>query len=927
MPRNASGDFTLPTNDSSPAAPRNVIRSSDFNELMGDVSTALTDSLSRSGDGAMLANLDFGGFAAENATNIPALAANTMQVDNAGGTAREAKTFSQVRNILDVAVYVADRTALKALDTTNDIVAYLRESGRDGHFIWRSGDYSSQVAGDPNEGIYIKANAIAATDGAWVREGGWAVGGDAYVTWWTGANDTNTVQAAIDAVPSTARLVFEKGKTYSIDSTISSDRELSMCWAGAKFHKTTTGRLFSFVTNYAEVKALSANYVAGALTIAVTAMSQALKPGEPFKIFSNVIDGADRFQVGSSQYRNSEWSVAAEGTTTTSIVIPQPLRWVVGVSPSSGLDVSSYTTTDNARVFRLSGRTLKIECDADTEVFYTDGMEASWTGEALKISGYINPQVDDFRITRGYGHGISLGGNYMPVINRPRLFNLEDNTGLSQYGYGIADASYGTIVNDPFGNNCRHVYTSSIALQNADDTNSERVLSAGRTVGAKINNGIAYGSGGSPVAPWDTHQSSEDATFLNCYVEGSADYGFNIRGRNITLVNPIVKNCKHGINVFTEFNGGDWLTKKDINYFTSCLILSPQIECETTPFHISHATVAGDGRVVAKTTGHNIFFNEGGQVVWDGKNDWATDTFLGARAITTETGFGIVHNTNVSAALPGFTPTTSFILSEGSDVFASHFQAVDGANNIRALHNGSACAMQLRGRLNVRLSSSFNRLLSPTGTFTSSENSDFIFALNGAADNTLVTNYGANKVKFRADDDTCFYDASGTTSMVNKFSSRNVNINITQAGTGAGVFTDNVYNHPMPQIKNMNSAGHQFTLKVKATKAGSTGAATIRVRLATSFVADVTLLAADRAIDLEVEVNCQGANDQRCIVRSFANNGAGGASVVKQWQTDETVDLSAATFGVSLGTEGLVGDSITFDTAILYSTIAGFGVI
>lgn len=67
MPRDASGDFTLPTNDSSPAQPRNVIRSSDFNELMTDIASGLTDSLSRSGDGAMQAALDMGGFAITNA--------------------------------------------------------------------------------------------------------------------------------------------------------------------------------------------------------------------------------------------------------------------------------------------------------------------------------------------------------------------------------------------------------------------------------------------------------------------------------------------------------------------------------------------------------------------------------------------------------------------------------------------------------------------------------------------------------------------------------------------------------------------------------------------------------------------------------------------------------------------------------------------
>lgn len=70
MPRDASGNFTLPTNDSSPAAPRNVIRSSDFNELMTDIADGLTDSLSRSGEGAMQAALDMDGNDILNAPNL-----------------------------------------------------------------------------------------------------------------------------------------------------------------------------------------------------------------------------------------------------------------------------------------------------------------------------------------------------------------------------------------------------------------------------------------------------------------------------------------------------------------------------------------------------------------------------------------------------------------------------------------------------------------------------------------------------------------------------------------------------------------------------------------------------------------------------------------------------------------------------------------
>lgn len=65
-----------------------------------------------------------------------------------------------------------NRTALKALDTTVFKVAFLDEGGRSGVFVWTTGNFSTQIAGDTLEGVYIKANAIASSAGAWVRQFG-----------------------------------------------------------------------------------------------------------------------------------------------------------------------------------------------------------------------------------------------------------------------------------------------------------------------------------------------------------------------------------------------------------------------------------------------------------------------------------------------------------------------------------------------------------------------------------------------------------------------------------------------------------------------------------------------------------------------------------------------------------------------------------
>ena len=64
---------------------------------------------------------------------------------------------------------VANRVVLKALPTTTPAAVYLAEAGRQGIFVFRSGDYSTHVALDTLEGVYVKATDVAASVGCWVR--------------------------------------------------------------------------------------------------------------------------------------------------------------------------------------------------------------------------------------------------------------------------------------------------------------------------------------------------------------------------------------------------------------------------------------------------------------------------------------------------------------------------------------------------------------------------------------------------------------------------------------------------------------------------------------------------------------------------------------------------------------------------------------
>ena len=117
-------------------------------------------------------------------SGFPTAAADTFLKRNTGNTAYDALPAVDVRDALDVAPYVATRTALKALDTTKDTACILTEAGREGVFIWRTGNFASLVTADAAEGIYVKATAIASSAGAWVRQ---RDNLDASIEWFGGA--------------------------------------------------------------------------------------------------------------------------------------------------------------------------------------------------------------------------------------------------------------------------------------------------------------------------------------------------------------------------------------------------------------------------------------------------------------------------------------------------------------------------------------------------------------------------------------------------------------------------------------------------------------------------------------------------------------------------------------------------------------------
>lgn len=111
---------------------------------------------------------------------------------------------AQARENIGVGGTLASRAALKALSPSAGLSVFLGETGREGDFTWQTGDYSSFVTADIEEGIYVPSDSIAPSSGAWVRQ----FGSDVQAAWFGAVgDDTTDCNAAINAAITMATLL------------------------------------------------------------------------------------------------------------------------------------------------------------------------------------------------------------------------------------------------------------------------------------------------------------------------------------------------------------------------------------------------------------------------------------------------------------------------------------------------------------------------------------------------------------------------------------------------------------------------------------------------------------------------------------------------------------------------------------------------
>ena len=213
---------------------------------------------------------------------------------------------------------------------------------------------------------------------------------------------------------------------------------------------------------------------------------------------------------------------------------------------------------------------------------YETGHDDTWSGQAIVMYGVsdLNVKVE---IEHAYGPAIKPVGCFNTVINAKGR-DIENDEPQLQFGYLVDDISFYCQATVNAGIN-RHAYTTSKPLVAA---NSDELHLYGMAYGGRI----AVFSNGNSQGGADTHHGSENITFVNPVVSGGMAGGGQLvlRGIGHTVINPVLRNGRDGIFVYTETGVTDP---------TDVTIIGADVEVDKYPLQVdvqSKIKLTGGGR-------------------------------------------------------------------------------------------------------------------------------------------------------------------------------------------------------------------------------------------------------------------------------------------------------------------------------------------
>lgn len=775
------------------------------------------------------------------------------------------------------------------------------------------------------------AGKIQSLDGAW-----WELDEEVWrpKMFGTPANgigrDDLLMQAMFSAAPDGKEIVIPAA-TYRFQGRVDIlNKSLKVDARGATFFMAANTLAF-LISSEPVVRTLTADYVPGALSISVSALPVALQMGDAFKIVSDAVDPANRDSGSSAtQYRIGEWAHAGEGSTTTSIVLKTPLRFSRAVNPvSSGGEearVNSYRTTYNAKVLVLSGHTVDW---TGGSIRYEDGHEANWNNGGIQVKGMMQAKIHGMAFPKGYSIALSLAGNYRNEVTQCYFGNLRNNTGGGQYGYGIADASFATLVHGCVMLHPRHGYTTAAPATVAATSDTTLLLSQGRTIGAQVSDCVGFGS---DAAVFDTHHDAEDVTFKNCKVFGGG-MAFGMRGRNITFDGCQALGVVDAFYCFTEYEGGDpdddLLVAGKPEGATTGRVINPVIRCSGLPFYAASVRSLDIVNADVVSAQHRLIDAEGSNVTWVGHTRFKVSTMDGAMPITENAAAGAIGVRTLTSAWGGLQDWPSRqTVAEGCSMLLDMTAATDATNSIFAVKcQAAADGFYNYGQVKAILSSAFSDLVSgPEASYWASENSNIEVEVVGAADNSKIAGVKGKRLKVTTTDLSAWWNDTGDPRS-NERLSWSAKPDVAVVGTGSMITT--VYEALYAPTAFIDSNGHYVRHEFNIKKTGTTGVATVRIRSTGGSQVDVPMASTDVNCRIVVEVFTRGDNSQDFMYWWSTSNAAGLATPAGQGNRLEsrTDNLSNAPGRILFfDAQAVVGDTLTFRNTRIYGDVSGFGI-
>jgi len=742
----------------------------------------------------------------------------------------------------------------------------------------------------------------------------------------SGTNDAVALQAALTWMSGERgrKLSEDAGAVYRTSAQLSGIGNFSLNLGSGRIFCDAEVRVLDWSATLFGPYDLGANYTAGdtALDMAGSPLAAAPKAGTVMKIVSDAVDPKNRDSGSETrQFRVGETFIVGSGSTTTNVVLARPLRFVRGISPTSTAgdeaDVNSYTTALNARVvfadnderFELVGGCFSHE----------DGHDADWSTSTMRVRGFVDPLFSRVSVSKGYGYGIGLAGTYRAVVDNPSFEGLVNDVSNGQFGYGVSDAGTMTKVTGLGANDTRHAYTSSVNRMSANDREPRAIISAGRVEAAQINGGHATGG---TSAQWDTHLSTEVATFSDTYSRGCTGTSMGVRGRDVSVLGHTSRDCGLGVNFFTEFQSGDtdedfFTAGKTVADVTSGRARDLDVECKEEPFIASHSIVDLMGKSKFITQDHCALYNNGGILRVTGYHEFTSIT---GGVVHDRT--GCIHINGANSALSSAFPLAKTIIEQGSVVVIDATDA--DASTVNAMTINTGAELIVRGKLVFKLPSGAG-WKSGSGAIRCEGDGVIEYEIAGAADNSIITNAESLvDLRVRSVDGSVRWDDAKRTATGPAFQTFfDSTVGVDHDGTGSEV--QDVYN-PKGQYAffamNARAAG-MLRCIITGRKDGTNGDATIVLRSgASNFVESFVIPAAASLFQIEVTGHITGVNSQLYITNLSYKDGA--ADTVSTGRKPETLSPANGTNpAVSFGINAAVGDSVQIDTCEVWATAGG----